>query len=103
MGEGLIQRSWTKQRYPISLLFVCRQLHAETALLPYSLNEFYFISYERTASCFIKARKPAQIRALQKMRVGLYSEGDEEYDVPPGLYWNEQPGVHWAELFEIDF
>ena len=61
---------------PINLLLVCRQIHAETALLPYALNMFCVfdpllpdMELRVTWNCcrlhkFLKRRTPAQIGAM---------------------------------------
>lgn len=38
-------RIWDTPRMQFSLLCVCRQIHAETSLLPYKLNTFEFWGY----------------------------------------------------------
>jgi len=56
--------------YPIALLFVCRQIHAETALLPYALNTFLIgdISLgEDAALGFLGRRTPAQLQSMQTL------------------------------------
>lgn len=61
-------------RHPIqdglALLRVCRQIHAEAALLPYALNTFVFWTFTSDLRAFLYGRKREQIAAMQKVQWG---------------------------------
>ena len=80
----------TKVKQPINLVRVCRQIHAETALLPYALNRFIvtkpFLSYlgpiytkigSLELYSFLEARTPAQIGVMTRVRWKLGSTEQE--------------------------
>ena len=65
-------RNTGPRRYPLALLFVCRQIHAETALLPYALNTFLvgdITCYIDDALGFLRNRSPAQLRSIQYLYI----------------------------------
>jgi len=52
-------------RNSINLLFVCRQIYSETALLPYKLNTFVINCYHpRSIATFLNRRTSAQIKLM---------------------------------------
>jgi len=58
-----------REDYPKqSVLQVCRQLHAETCLLPYSNNSFWPHDIE-SLSVWLTRRLPEQIDAVQSIRI----------------------------------
>jgi hypothetical protein len=61
-------------RHPIqdglALLRVCRQIHAEAALLPYALNTFVFWTFISDLQAFLYGRKKEQIAALRNVQWG---------------------------------
>ena len=61
-------------RHPIqdglALLRVCRQIHAEAALLPYALNTFVFWTFTSDLQAFLYGRKNEQIAAMRKVQWG---------------------------------
>jgi len=71
--------TYCAERPLLGLLYVCRQIHAETALLPYALNLFWVYDtilpktkVRVTWNCcilhaFLTRRTPAQIRAMTKV------------------------------------
>ena len=88
--------------HDLNLLLVCRQIHSETALLPYRLGSFDIwdesLSYEKdlqAADRFLKERTQEQIDAISCMRFGvLYAK-----DGYPSLI--EETGAFWvAKLAE---
>jgi hypothetical protein len=60
-----------KRRFPINLLRVCRQIHLETALLPYKLNKFTFSDLEPKyyIERFLARRSQAQMEVLLEVMV----------------------------------
>jgi len=85
----------------LNLLLVCRQIHVETALLPYSLGSFdiwgYFLTTEEdleTVERFLKERTQEQIEAITCLRI-------EAFDNKGGPNLVEGNGAFWvAELEE---
>ena len=63
--------TWDQGAWPknvANLLFVCRQTYAETALLPYSLNSFVFLTISvQSIGNFLKRRTPAQIEHIHDL------------------------------------
>jgi hypothetical protein len=61
-------------RHPIqdglALLRVCRQIHAEAAVLPYALNTFVFWTFTSDLQAFLYGRKKEQITAMRKVQWG---------------------------------
>jgi len=53
-------RIYNKIQSPVNLLHVCRQIHAETALLPYKLNFFAVSYWYRMLPPFLERRTQAQ-------------------------------------------
>ncbi|CAE7000757.1 hypothetical protein CFE70_001059 [Pyrenophora teres f. teres 0-1] len=54
----------------IALVYVCRQLNAETALLPYALNSFIYRYYGRdSAENFVHQRSLEQLRVMKSIRL----------------------------------
>ena len=52
-------------RNPINLLFACRQIHSETAHLPYKLNSFVINTYHpRTIATSLNRRTSVQIKLM---------------------------------------
>jgi len=83
--------------HDLGLLLVCRQIYAETALLPYSLGSFYvwaeFLGIDEQVYAlhrFLKARTQEQIDAIS------FLEFDEFYNSS----WNTKPlegtGAFWV-------
>jgi hypothetical protein len=72
-GERIPPKS--KPQHCISLLFVCRQIHAETALLPYRYFTFSFEAIEQsplstiTLRDFIRDREAAQLKAIENLEL----------------------------------
>lgn len=57
-------RIYNEIRSPVNLLHVCRQIHAETALLPYKLNFFAIAECDRRLSPFLERRTQAQLGVM---------------------------------------
>lgn len=83
----------------LSLLYVSRQLHHETVLLPYKLTTFHFYWYGphgltfRDVIPFLQRRSKAQIKALSKLESHRYDYGmvlTEKYG--NGRYWMKYLG-----------
>jgi len=100
-GNTLIWR--TSRSNDIGLLLASRQLHAETALLPYKLGVFHFEFeepdfdedewYEEVLQDFFRARSRKQIAAIATMQVST----EQMY----GTMWEKtQTGVEWAQEFQ---
>ena len=83
----------------LKLLLVSRQVHAETALLPYSLGSFDIwadsMRYEEllvVLDKFIKGRTEKQIDAMDSLKFDEYYEWDKECEWPrmvngTGAFW----------------
>jgi hypothetical protein len=54
----------------VTLLRVCRQIHAEAALLPYALNTFVFWGTTLSLKTFLDGRNKEQIAAMRKVQWG---------------------------------
>lgn len=75
----------------IDLLYVCRQINAEAALLPYALNEFIFAyDSEDALPIFLRNRSPEQLKSTKMVEQG---SGD---DVPA---WSST-ALFWAQICE---
>jgi len=85
--------------HDLKLLLVSRQVHAETALLPYSLGSFDIwadsMRYEEllvVLDTFMKGRTEKQIDAMNSLKFDEYDEWDKEREFPrmvnqTGLFW----------------
>jgi len=85
----------------INLSFVCRQTHAETALLPYTLGLFDirttelmgYGALERLKS-FLGRRSPRQIEAIAALKFTRYS-------ITLRRYWHRtRTAVYWVAKIE---
>jgi len=64
---------------PVNLLSVCRQIYAETALLPYKLNFFAVSNWHALLSPFLERRTQAQLDVMEGSVVLLMTDiVDEE-------------------------
>ena len=54
----------------VTLLRVCRQIHAEAALLPYALNTFVFWTFTSDLQAFLYGDKKEHIAAMRKVQWG---------------------------------
>ncbi|KAI4706352.1 hypothetical protein J4E89_009086 [Alternaria sp. Ai002NY15] len=65
---------WKHRSWPdpvnVSLLYVCRQIHLETALLPYELNIFVVYGHYNAVKDFFERRTTAQIGAMARVERG---------------------------------
>ncbi|CAN9135967.1 unnamed protein product [Alternaria alternata] len=85
----------------LSLLYVSRQLHHETALLPYMLTIFYIYIWSfgfglrRALASFLKKRSSTQIEALSNLRVCHWSWVESTWVKRSGngSYWVEMLGL----------
>jgi hypothetical protein len=84
---------YPRRTTPLNLLYTCRQIHTETALLPYALNVFHFTGGKAAISlqAFLKKRTPAQIKAICRMRA-FRSERLEPYELS---------GTEWARYYRL--
>ncbi|KAL1794582.1 hypothetical protein ACET3X_006398 [Alternaria dauci] len=83
-----------------TLLFVCRQLYHDTALLPYKLGVFYIEDdyLDRRLWEFLQKRTKPQMAAMFKLIVVIFSH------VEMRTYRHEGAGSYWAaRLSEDDF
>ena len=62
-------RMYNKVRSPVNLLRVCRQICAETALLPYELNFFAVSNWGKLLLPFLQRRNQAQLGVMIDMEV----------------------------------
>ncbi|KAH6879302.1 hypothetical protein BKA58DRAFT_436989 [Alternaria rosae] len=74
-------------RRPINLLYVCRQIYAESTLSPYELSIFAVVENFIVFKDFLKRRTSAQIGTLARVRRGP--------DTPVGA----QPATEWLKAF----
>lgn len=64
---------------PVNLLSVCRQIYAETALLPYKLNFFAVSNWHALLPPFLKRRTQVQLNVMEGSVVLLMTDtADEE-------------------------
>ncbi|KAF1946359.1 hypothetical protein EJ02DRAFT_250619 [Clathrospora elynae] len=63
------------EEHIFSLLYVCRQIHFETALLPYTINTFSFRDIENSLDPFLRQRSPAQMRSIHLIELITYQAG----------------------------
>jgi len=74
---------------PINLLFVCRQIYAETALLPYELNVFVVSGNDSAFQDFFAHRTLAQVGALARVRRA------------PNTRLGARPTTEWLERLKV--
>jgi hypothetical protein len=60
---------WRHPAHFLALTAVCRQLHTETRLLPFALNEFYGFSANFVNAVEGKHPNAEQLGAIQKLRL----------------------------------
>ncbi|KAF1833308.1 hypothetical protein BDW02DRAFT_599196 [Decorospora gaudefroyi] len=63
------------EQHILGLLYVCRQIHFETALLPYTLNTFSFRDLDISLEPFLRHRSPSQIRSIHSLELVTYRAG----------------------------
>jgi hypothetical protein len=98
------------ERPNLSLLYVSRQLHHETALLPYKHTVFlfpvmkYLYDQLRVVRLFLSKRSRAQIEVLSDLRFHYYSMDEEWLEKSGnGAYWMENSwNIPEGDLFKID-
>jgi hypothetical protein len=94
----------TSNNADLRQLCVCRQLHAETAMLHYKLGTFnieypYIVDYEfwRLFDRFLKARTEGQISAMACVKLIDWKESDADF-----YETNSGTGAYWvAKLVEL--
>jgi len=78
---------WKHRSWPdpvnVSLLYVCRQIHFETALLPYKLNVFVDSGNDSAFQDFFAHRTLAQVGALARVR----RQPDTRLEARPATEW----------------
>jgi hypothetical protein len=79
----------------LGLLFACRQMHSETALLPYKLNSFDFRGSRRfELRLFFERRSAEQIRAIRAIKaLSIFKNSRHEVDLRTGLDWAKSLGL----------
>jgi hypothetical protein len=60
------------ENHILALLYVCRQIYFETALLPYTMNMFSFRHFDISLEPFLRHRSPSQIRSIYFMELVTY-------------------------------
>lgn len=94
----------------LSLSFVCCQVHAETAILPYELGTSDFRAadmFEHQAvlalKSFLEERSPRQLHAIKKMRLWHLSRASD-YSYPHNRtveHWEQtRTAAFWAAMLE---
>jgi hypothetical protein len=74
---------------------VCRQIHEETALLPFSLNTFWFL----TVKCFRKLGQKLSAKQRGAIRsIHLYTWGKDKDDVDTFLAAMEKQGSSFEDI-----
>lgn len=63
------------QRLSLGLLGVCRQIHAEAALLPFQENVFSFQDFNELSN-FMQLLNPSQVRAVQHLNIPMLDYSD---------------------------
>ena len=78
----------------MSLLLVSRQVHAETAYLPYELSTFDFLVYKADKRewkaylrRFLAKRSEEQIKAMSCLTLRRWSYEEQTFAMGTGLYW----------------
>jgi len=82
----------------LALLFTSRQLHTETALLPYKLGRFHFrMTGDFRVGDFLKERSEEQLAAIGTLGLmGWDNELDQlTYARGTGEYWAERLAWVW--------
>jgi hypothetical protein len=91
----LYKASFRKKGNKLELLFTCRQVYAETALLPYTLNTFTFktsaLKYKPHLRHFLKKSLGAQIQAMSRVRIEMMH----------GLHVIEKTGLQMVQHLEM--
>jgi hypothetical protein len=99
--EPIVSRS-TYQSTDMGLLLACRQVYAETALLPYKLNTIFFRfdprypawKWKHYVRQFLKKRSVQQIKAIVSLKASGYDrEGPQRIVDESGVYWAKRLGV----------
>jgi len=82
------------QEAGMGLILVSRQVHAETAYLPYELSAFDFLVYDANKSQwkadvrkFLAKRSEEQIKAMSCLTLRRYSHEEQAFAMGTGLYW----------------
>jgi hypothetical protein len=86
----------------MGLYLVCRQVYAETALLPYRLNTIFFQfdprypanRWEHYVRQFLEKRSEQQIKAIVSLKACEYDrKGRQRIVDESGVYWAKRLGV----------
>ncbi|KAI4706344.1 hypothetical protein J4E89_009078 [Alternaria sp. Ai002NY15] len=82
------------QEAGMGLILVSRQVHDETAYLPYELSAFDFLVYDANKSQwksdvrkFLAKRSEEQIKAMSCLTLRRYSHEEQAFAMGTGLYW----------------
>ncbi|KAI4701706.1 hypothetical protein J4E81_003446 [Alternaria sp. BMP 2799] len=82
------------QETDMGLILVSRQIHAETAYLPYELSTFDFLVYDANksqwksdVSKFLAKRSEEQIKAMSCLTLRCYVCEEQSFAMGTGLYW----------------
>jgi len=96
-GDG----RWLEQRTPDKLHLACRQMHAEMALLPYSLGRFHFAVETSgfqglwTMKGFLGRRTTEQIDALANLELSQSSDVLDDY------WYQRNTASYWVAKLEV--
>jgi hypothetical protein len=87
------------RRYPLNLLYVCRQIYSETAVLPYKLNSFdiYNEFNCKVLVEFLKERTTAQVEVMQRV---LNSYNPEKMGGKSAKEWLAETAEEESEVDE---
>ncbi|KAI4920421.1 hypothetical protein J4E85_009188 [Alternaria conjuncta] len=96
-GDG----RWLEQRTPDKLHLACRQMHAEMALLPYSLGRFHFAVETSgfqglwTMKGFLGRRTSEQTDAMANVQLSEWSKALKCY------WYQRNTAAHWVAKLEV--
>jgi len=84
----------SEPRHSEPLLFVCRQIHLEVAILPYKLNVFFINSYGYIGLFdFLQQRAPDQLDLMVKVMCQLgYGRQVHVASAAEWIKWHEEVG-----------
>lgn len=93
--SGLELRRHSTKPWGMSLLLVCRQMHGETALLPYDVNSFHFSSHATFAEMLCEF-SVEQRTAMKNVHMEI--KGTEEVGLAGFMDRMDHAGIRFAAL-----
>jgi hypothetical protein len=89
-------KNTTVSEHALALLSVCRQIFAETALLPFSSNKFSAL-HPMVFNIWIKSFRPAFAKAATSVRIDIYARRS-----PLGLWYETYHGIPRARYIPLE-